>query len=188
MSAPGINSITTFAIKQRIPVFVFLVCTIGAGIVSFLNLNVEAYPDPVAPLIEVIAQASGRGAETIENNFTTSIEVAMEGIPNVEVVRSISLFGLCDVQVKFNFDTTYRDAKQEVINRLGDIGDLPGGVRPQLSPNSPVGEIYRYRLVGPPAYSLVDLKTLQDWVLQHHFRSLPGVLALTGWGGLQQKL
>ncbi len=183
MSAPSVNSIITFAIKQRTLVVVFLACVLGAGIVSFLNLNVEAYPDPVPPLIEVIAQASGRGAEEIEDNFTTSIEVAMEGIPNVDVVRSISLFGLSDVLVKFNFAYSYREAKQEVINRLGQIGGLPGGIQPQLSPNSPLGEIYRYRLVGPPGYSLVNLKTLQDWVMQRRFRSLPGVLALTGWGG-----
>ena len=183
MSAPIVNNIITFAIKQRTLVVVFLACILGAGIVSFLRLDVEDYPDPVPPLIEVIAQATGRGAEEIEDNFTTSIEVAMEGIPNVDVVRSISLFGLSDVLVKFNFAYSYREAKQEVINRLGQIGDLPGGIQPQLSPNSPLGEIYRYRLVGPPGYSLTNLKTLQDWVMQRRFRSLQNVLALTGWGG-----
>ena len=177
------NGIITFAIKQRILVVIFLISVLGAGFVSFLNLNIEAYPDPVPPLIEVIAQASGQSAEEIERYYTIPIEVAMEGIPNVKVIQSVSLFGLSDVLVNFTFGYSYREAKQEVINRLGEIGTLPGNVQPQLSPNSPVGEIYRYRLVGPPGYSLVNLKTLQDWVLQRRFKAVPGVIDVTGWGG-----
>ena len=177
------NGIITFAIKQRILVVIFLICVLGAGFVSFLNLNIEAYPDPVPPLIEVIAQASGQSAEEIERYYTIPIEVAMEGIPNVKVIQSVSLFGLSDVLVNFTFGYSYREAKQEVINRLGEIGTLPGNIQPQLSPNSPVGEIYRYRVVGPPGYSLVNLKTLQDWVLQRRFKAVPGVIDVTGWGG-----
>jgi cobalt-zinc-cadmium resistance protein CzcA len=177
------NGIITFAIKQRILVVIFLVSVLGAGFVSFLNLNIEAYPDPVPPLIEVIAQASGQSAEEIERYYTIPIEVAMEGIPNVKVIQSVSLFGLSDVLVNFTFGYSYREAKQEVINRLGEIGTLPGNIQPQLSPNSPVGEIYRYRVVGPPGYSLVNLKTLEDWVLQRRFKAVPGVIDVTGWGG-----
>ena len=177
------NGIITFAIKQRILVVIFLICTLGAGFVSFLNLNIEAYPDPVPPLIEVIAQASGQNAEEIERYFTIPIEVAMEGIPNVKVIQSVSLFGLADVLINFTFAEPYKSARQEVINRIGQIPPMPGGVVPSLSPNSPVGEIYRYRLVGPPGYSELDLKTLQDWILNRRFKAVPGVIDVTGWGG-----
>ena len=177
------NGLITFSIKQRVLVVIFLFCVLGAGFVSFLNLNIEAYPDPVPPLIEVIAQASGQDAEEIERYFTIPIEVAMEGIPNVKVIQSVSLFGLADVLINFTYGYSYPEAKQQVINRVSQIPPLPGGVAPALSPNSPVGEIYRYRLVGPPGYSILDLKTLQDWVLQRRFKAVPGVIDVTGWGG-----
>lgn len=101
------NAIILFSIKQRILVVIFLFCALGAGFVSFLNLNIEAYPDPVPPLIEVIAQASGQSADEIERYFTIPIEVAMEGVPNVKVIQSVSLFGLADVLINFTFTEPY---------------------------------------------------------------------------------
>ncbi|HEX8030784.1 MAG TPA: efflux RND transporter permease subunit, partial [Vicinamibacterales bacterium] len=88
-----------------------------------------------------------------------------------------------DVKLQFSFDYTYEEALQQVLNRLGQLTPLPGGVQPTISPLSPSGEIFRYRLVGPPNYSVLDLKTLQDWVLQRRFRSVPGVIDVTSWGG-----
>ena len=177
------NGLITFAIKQRILVTIFLLLVLGGGFVSFLNLNIEAYPDPVPPLVEVITQASGQSAEEIERYYTIPVEIGILGIPNIKAIRSISLFGLSDVKVQFTYDYTYEQAQQKVINNLAEIGTLPGGAQPQLSPTSPIGEIYRYRVVGPPGYSVLDLKTLQDWVLERRFKAVPGVIDVTGWGG-----
>jgi len=90
---------------------------------------------------------------------------------------------LSDVKVQFTYDFTYEQAEQWVINRLSQLGPLPNGAQPQISPVSPIGEIYRYRIVGPPGYSVMDLKTLQDWILERRFKAVPGVIDVTGWGG-----
>ncbi|HVJ52560.1 MAG TPA: CusA/CzcA family heavy metal efflux RND transporter [Aliidongia sp.] len=172
-----------FVLRQRVLMVVLMLFLFGAGIASFLQLNIEAYPDPVPPLVEVVTQSSGQSAEEIERYITIPIEVQLAGVPHVTTVRTISLFGLSDVKVQFSYDYTYEEAKQQVINQLGQLGSLPNGASPQISPTSPIGEIYRYRVVGPPGYSVADLKTLQDWVLERHFKALAGVTDVTGWGG-----
>jgi heavy metal efflux system protein len=177
------NGIVTFALKRPTIIVILTVLLIGAGIVCFTQLNIEAYPDPVPPLVEVITQSSGQSAEEIERYITIPIEIQMAGIPHVTSVRTISLFGLSDVRIGFTYDFTYEQAEQWVINRLSQLSPLPNGVVPQISPESPIGEIYRYRVVGPPGYSVMDLKTLQDWVLERRFKAVPGVVDVTGWGG-----
>jgi cobalt-zinc-cadmium resistance protein CzcA len=177
------NSIVNFALKRPTIVVILTVLLFGAGIVSFIQLNIEAYPDPVPPLVEVISQSSGQSAEEIERYITIPIEIQMAGIPHVTSVRTISLFGLSDVRIAFTYDFTYEQAEQRVINRLSQLPPLPNGVVPQISPESPIGEIYRYRVVGPAGYSVMDLKTLQDWVLERRFKAVPGVVDVAGWGG-----
>ncbi|HME29855.1 MAG TPA: CusA/CzcA family heavy metal efflux RND transporter, partial [Pseudolabrys sp.] len=114
---------------------------------------------------------------------TIPIETQTAGLPNLRSIRTISLYGLSDIKLQFNFDYTYEQALQQVLNRLSQLPPLLNGAQPQISPVSPIGEIYRYRLVGPPGYSVTDLKTLQDWILQRRFRAVPGVIDVTGWGG-----
>jgi cobalt-zinc-cadmium resistance protein CzcA len=177
------NSIIRFSLHRRGLMVLLLVILMGAGFFAFLKLNIEAYPDPVPPLVEVVTQNSGQSAEEIERYITIPIEVQMAGIPHVTSIRTISLFGLSDVKVQFSYDFTHDEAEQRVINRLTQLNGLPNGAQPQISPTSPIGEIYRYRLVGPPGYSVTDLKTLQDWVLQRKFKAVPGVIDVTGWGG-----
>ncbi|MBV9275009.1 MAG: efflux RND transporter permease subunit [Verrucomicrobia bacterium] len=177
------NSIVRFAIKQRMIIVVLTLFLFGAGIVSFTMLNIEAYPDPVPPLVEVITQSTGQSAEEIERYITIPVEIQMAGIPHVTSVRSISLFGLSDVRIAFTYDFTYDEAEQRVINRLSQLSPLPNGVVPQISPESPIGEIYRYRVVGPRGYSVMDLKTIQDWILERRFKAVPGVVDVSGWGG-----
>src|ERR1700722_19030268 len=177
------NHVVAFALRRRALVLVMMVAVFAAGIVGFLKLNIEAYPDPVPPLVEVITQSSGQSAEEIERYITIPIEIQMAGIPHVKSVRTISLFGLSDVKIAFTYDFTFDEAEQRVINRLSQLGGLPNGAQPQVSPTSPIGEIYRYRVTGPPNYSVTDLKTLQDWVLQRRFKGVPGVIDVTGWGG-----
>jgi len=177
------NAIVTFALRQRVLIVVLLVLMLTVGTASFLSLNIEAYPDPVPPLVDIVTQSTGQSAEEIERYITIPLEIQMAGIPNVQAIRTISLFGLSDVKVQFTYNFTYSQAEQWVTNRLSQLGSLPNGAQPQISPTSPIGEIYRYRVVGPPNYSVTDLKTLQDWVLQRRFKAVPGVIDVTGWGG-----
>ena len=177
------NRVVAFAIKQRVLMAGVLVLFIIIGIVGFMLLNIEAYPDPVPPLVDVITQSSGQSAEEIERYITIPIEVQLAGIPNVSVMRTVSLFGLSDVKLQFTYDVKYEEAEQRVINRLAQLPPLPNGAGPQISPSSPVGEIYRYRVVGPPGYSVTDLKTVQDWILERRFKAVPGVIDVNGWGG-----
>lgn len=177
------NAIVAFALRQRVFLALLLPVVLAAGIVGFLHLNIEAYPDPVPPLVDIVTQSSGQSAEEIERYITIPIEVQMAGIPHVTAIRTISLFGLSDVKVQFTYDFTYQQAEQWVINRLSALPQLPNGAQPQISPESPIGEIYRYRVVGPRGYSVTDLKTLEDWVLERRFKAVPGVIDVTGWGG-----
>jgi len=178
-----LNAIVSFALRQRVLMIVILCMVLAAGAASFLKLNIEAYPDPVPPLVDIVTQSTGQSAEEIERYITIPLEIQMAGIPNVQAIRTISLFGLSDVKVQFTYDFTYTQAEQWVTNRLSQLGSLPNGAQPQISPTSPIGEIYRYRVVGPPNYSVTDLKTLQDWVLERRFKAVPGVIDVTGWGG-----
>src|SRR5580698_3277187 len=173
------NRIVEFALRQR----VLVVVLIAGGVAAFLQLNIEAYPDPVPPLVDIVTQSSGQSAEEIERYITIPIEIQMAGIPHVTAVRSVSLFGLSDVKIQFTYDFTYDEAQQWVINRLSQLNPLPNNATPQISPESPIGEIYRYRVVGPPGMSTRDLKTIQDWMLERRFKGVPGVIDVTGWGG-----
>jgi heavy metal efflux system protein len=177
------NPLIAFALRQRVLVLLMFVALLGAGLVAFRVLNIEAYPDPVPPMVDVVTQSEGLSAEEIERYITIPIETQMSGMPHLSVIRTISLYGLSDVKLQFTFDFTYEEALQQVLNRLGQLPPLLNSAQPQISPSSPIGEIYRYRLVGPPGYSLLDLKTLQDWVLERRFRAVPGVIDVTGWGG-----
>jgi heavy metal efflux system protein len=177
------NGIVAFALRQRVLMVVLLVLMLGAGIMAFIKLNIEAYPDPVPPLVDIVTQSTGQSAEEMERYITIPIEIQMAGIPHITTVRTISLFGLSDVKVQFTYDFTYEQAEQWVINRLSQLSPMPNGAQPQISPASPIGEIYRYRVVGPPGYSVMDLKTIEDWILERRFKAVPGVIDVTGWGG-----
>src|ERR1700685_807054 len=172
-----------FALRQRVLIVILLVLVLAGGIVSFTLLNIEAYPDPVPPVVDLDTQSGGQSAEEIERYITIPIEVGMAGIPHVTAIRTISLFGLSDVKIQFTYDFTYDQAQQWVINRLGQLPPLPNGAPAQVSRESPIGEIYRYRVVGPPGYSVTDLKTIEDWILERRFKAVPGVIDVTGWGG-----
>jgi cobalt-zinc-cadmium resistance protein CzcA len=177
------NRVVELALRQRYLMAVLLVLMFAIGGFSFWKLNIEAYPDPVPPLIDIVTQSSGQSSEEIERYITIPIEIGMSGIPHVQVVRTISMFGLSDVKVQFTYDMTYEEAQQWVINRLAQLPPLPNGAQPQISPTSPTGEIFRYRVVGPPGYSVTDLKTIEDWMLERRFKAVPGVIDVTGWGG-----
>src|SRR5712675_2654908 len=177
------DRLVALAVNRRyLMVGMFIAVFIG-GLIAFKQLNIEAYPDPTPPMVDIVTQSPGLSAEEIERYITIPIETQVAGIKNLRTIRTISLYGLSDVKLQFSFDYTYDEALQQVLNRLSQLAPLPGNVQPGISPLSPIGEIYRYRLAGPPNYSALDLKTLQDWVLQRRFRAVPGVIDVTGWGG-----
>jgi heavy metal efflux system protein len=177
------NAVVAFALRQRVLMVLLLLFLFGVGIASFVKLNIEAYPDPVPPLVDIVTQNRGQSAEEIERYITIPIEIQMAGIPHVTAIRTISLFGLSDVKIQFTYDFTYYEAEQWVINRLAQLPPLPNGATPKISPWSPIGEIYRYQVTGPPGYTVTDLKTIEDWILERRFKAVPGIIDVTGWGG-----
>src|SRR3979411_1810196 len=177
------DRLVALAVSRRyLMVGLFAVVMIG-GLIAFKQLNIEAYPDPTPPMVDIVTQSPGLSSEEIERYITIPIETQVAGIKNLRTIRTISLYGLSDVKLQFTYDYTYDEALQQVLNRLSQLTGLPNGVQPRINPVSPIGEIYRYKLAGPPGYSVLDLKTLQDWVLQRRFRAVPGVVDVIGWGG-----
>jgi cobalt-zinc-cadmium resistance protein CzcA len=177
------NRMVAFALKQQALMLALFLFVCAAGQVSFLRLNIEAYPDPVPPLVDIVTQNPGQSAEEMERYVTIPLEIQMAGIPHVSAIRTISLFGLSDVKLQFTYDVTYDEAEQAAINQLAQLSSLPKGVNPQISPWSPIGEIFRYRVVGPKGYSVTDLRTIEDWQLERRFKAVPGVVDVNGWGG-----
>ncbi|UGY13028.1 efflux RND transporter permease subunit [Bradyrhizobium septentrionale] len=177
------DRLVALAVNRRYLMVAMFVAVFIGGLLAFKQLNIEAYPDPTPPMVDIVTQSPGLSAEEIERYITIPIETQVAGIKNLKTIRTISLYGLSDVKLQFSFDYTYDEALQQVLNRLSQLAPLPGNVLPGISPLSPIGEIFRYRLKGPPNYSVLDLKTLQDWVLQRRFRAVPGVIDVTGWGG-----
>jgi len=156
-----LRKVIEVSLAQRTMVLAVLVCFLGAGAVAFHQLNIEAYPEPSPPMMEIITQNPGQSAEEIELYTTISIKIVVAGLPGLQYVRTTSLYGLSNVKVQFAYGTDYYFDLQQVLNRLNTL-TLPNDVQPAISPQNAVGEVYRYQLIGPPGYSLTELKTLQD--------------------------
>lgn len=177
-----IRAIIAWSLHNRLIVILGVLGLIGVGVYSALHLNVEAYPDPTPPLVEVITQNPGASPEEMERLVGIPIETALNGMPGLVDLRSTSIAGLNDIKCQFAYGTDYWAARQEVLNRIHAVDNLPAGVQPELSPWSPTGEIVRYVLEGP-AYTTNQLKAVQDWVLNRAFKQVPGVIDVTGFGG-----
>jgi cobalt-zinc-cadmium resistance protein CzcA len=185
-----VRKLIEWALNNPLVVVLLAIALVLIGTFSFLNVNVEAYPDPAPAIVEVVAQFPGASAEEVERQVTIPLEVTFAGMPGLKSIRSQSLFGLCDLKMNWNYRYTYEQARQEVINRLATLSQpLPSGVNPAISPESPTGEIYRYILKAPKdpsghdLYALNDLKALQDWVLEREFRTVPRIVDVTSFGG-----
>jgi heavy metal efflux system protein len=184
-----IRKLIAWSLDNPLIVIMLALGLVGYGLYSFREVNVEAYPDPAPAIIEVIAQYPGASAEEVERLVTVPLEVTLSGMPKLKYLRSKSLFGLSHLRIQFEYGHDYDKARQEVINRLQFTQQLPPGVTPQLSPQSPTGEIYRYTLRSPKdeggkdIYTLNDLKALQDWVLEREFRRVPRIIDITSRGG-----
>ncbi len=151
------------------------------GTLAYQNLDIEAYPDPVAPEVEIITQPVGWGAEEVERYVTVPLETGLNGMPGLDVCRSISIFELSDIKCYFNWDTELRWDRQEVLNRLQMV-TLPNNLQPGLSPENPIGEIFRYTVTGP-GYDTNEIKAVEDWVLERAFKQVEGVIDVASFGG-----
>ena len=181
-SASVINRIVASSLRQRFLVILATVLLIGAGTWSLDRLPVEAYPDLSPPMVEIITQWPGHAAEEVERLITVPIEVEMNGIPKMTILRSISLYGLSDVRLSFRDGTDNYFARQQVFERIPDLS-LPAGVTPSVAPLfSPSGLIYRYVLQSPDR-SPLELKTIEDWIVERQYKSVPGVADDSGLGG-----
>src|SRR5215469_1601806 len=181
-TATLINRIVGGALEQRILVLMATLILIGAGWRAIERLPVDAYPDLSPPRVEIITQWQGHASEEVERLITVPIEREMNGIPRLATVRSISLYGLSDVILTFDEGTDNYFARQQAFNRMGDLS-LPSGVTPSVSPlASPSGLIYRYVLQSPDR-SATELKTIEDWIVEPAYRSVPGVADDSGFGG-----
>ena len=177
-----IHRIVQGALKQRFLILMLTVFIGVAGAVSFQRMPVDAYPDLSPPMVEIITQWPGHAAEEIERLVTLPIEVEMNGVPKMEIQRSISLYGLSDIILTFDEDTDDYFARQVVFQRLSEV-QLPNGVTPGLAPLfSPSGLVYRYVLESPDR-SPQELKTYEDWVIERQYKQVPGVADDSGFGG-----
>lgn len=168
-------------LRYRVIAIIGMAAWLAAGTWALLRLDVEAYPDPSPPLVDVITQNPSWSAEEMEQQVTVPIETALNGIPQLQYVRSISIFGLSDVKLYFDFDSDYFRDRQEVLNRLQTV-TLPQNLQPQLSPWSAIGEIYRYQLKGE-GYSLNEIKAVEDWFVRRELKEVPGIVDVTTFGG-----
>lgn len=180
-----IERIVRFVLATPAAAILLALGLVGIGSYSYGQLNIEAYPNPVPPLVEVIAQPPGWSAEETERYVTIPLEVGLAGMPGLDHVRSQSLFGLADVKCYFKWGTKYEDARQEVINRLQFVS-LPQGIQSTISPWNAIGEVFRYTVEGK-GYSVQDLKTAQDWILERQFKQVPGVADVVSYGGEQKQ-
>jgi len=177
-----IHHFVQFALRQRFLVLMLVLLVVVAGALSFQRMPVDAYPDLSPPIVEIITQWPGHAAEEIERLVTLPIEVEMNGAPHMAVMRSISLYGLSDVSMTFQESTDDYFARQVVFERLADV-QLPSGVTPGMSPLfSPSGLVYRY-VIESPDRSPQELKTIEDWVVERAYKSVPGVADDSGFGG-----
>lgn len=178
----AIHRIVRAALAQPLLTAILSIALVGGGIWSFLRLPVDAYPDLSPPQVEIISQWPGHAAEEVERLITVPAEAGMNGTPNLKVMRSVSLYGLSDVVLTFEDGTDNYFARQQVFERLPDL-ELPSDVSPGVVPlSSPSGLVYRY-VIQSPDRSPMELKNIQDWVLEKQYRSVAGVADMSSLGG-----
>src|SRR5215470_3701999 len=183
-----IRALVDFALGNRLLVLALATLLFIWGIVSFRSLPVEAYPDVANNYVQVITQWPGISAEQIEQQVTIPIEIAMNGIPHLEHLRSTSLFGLSSIMLIFDDESQNDWNRQKVLERLTQVS-LPANLQPQIGTDySPVGQIYWYTLRSTnPKYDLMELKSIEDWVLEKQFKSVPNVVDVSSLGGITRE-
>jgi heavy metal efflux system protein len=183
-----IRKVVDFALNSRFLVLVVAILLFVWGIISFRSLPIEAYPDVANNYVQVITQWPGRAAEEVEQQVTIPIEIVMNGLPHLQHLRSTSLMGLSSLILIFDDSSDNDWNRQKVLERLSTV-TLPQGLQPQIgSDYSPVGQIYWYTLRSTnPRFDLMELKALQDWVLEKQFKSVPNVVDVVSFGGITRE-
>ncbi|MGB7764397.1 MAG: efflux RND transporter permease subunit, partial [Candidatus Acidiferrales bacterium] len=177
-----IHRIVEFALRQRFLILLFVVALIIGGSISFQHMPVDAYPDLSPPMVELITQWPGHAPEEVERLITIPLEVEMNGVPHMRVMRSISLYDLSDIIMTFDEGTDDYFAREVVFERLADV-TLPAGITPSMAPlSSPSDLVYRY-VIESPDRSPQELKTFEDWVIERGYKGVPGVADDSGFGG-----
>src|SRR5271165_6093793 len=177
-----IAKLVSFALQQRFVIVIASLALMIWGAYSFQKLPIDAYPDLSPPHVEIITQWPGHAAEEIERLVSIPIEIEMNGIPRLDSLRSISLYGLSSVQMNFEYNTDPYFVREQAFERVGNA-TMPSGVTPSLSPlYSPSGLIYRY-VVQSPDRTPQELKTIEDWVLERSYKAVQGVADDSGFGG-----
>ena len=179
-----IQAIIAFSLNNRYLILLATVLLLVWGGISFHNLPVEAYPDVANNYVQVITQWPGRAAEEVEQQVTVPLEIVMNGIPHLDSLRSVSIFGLSSIMMIFDDESVNDANRQKVLERLSQVS-LPNNLQPVIGSDwSPVGQIYFYTLKSTnPSIDLMDLKSLEDWVLEKQFRSVPNVVDVSSFGG-----
>jgi cobalt-zinc-cadmium resistance protein CzcA len=178
-----IKAILAFGLTRRTIVMLGLLVFIATGVIAFLKLNIEAYPNPAPVILEITAQAPGLSAEEMERYFTVPMEIGLYPTPGIDNIRSTSFYGLSFVRVTFKYGVDYYFAYTQAALSLQQNVNLPANQVPQIQQSSLVGEIYRYQVVGPPHFGLTNLRTIQDWVVLRRLMTVPGVAQVNSWGG-----
>ncbi len=178
-----LKALVTFGLTRRPIVILLLLAFIVGGGIAFTKLSIEAYPNPAPVILEITAQSAGLSAEEMERLYTIPMEVGLAPTPGVNNIRSTSFYGLSFVRVTFNYGVDYYFALQQAQISLLQNVSLPNNVQPQIQASSLVGEIYRYQVTGPKHIGITNLRTIQDWILQRRFLTVPGVVQVNTWGG-----
>src|ERR1700733_4215814 len=183
-----IRRLVDFALDNRFIVLTVAVVLLFWGAISFHNLPVEAYPDVADNYVQIITQWPGRAAEEVEQQVTIPIEIQMNGIPHLTHLRSVSLFGLSSLTLIFDDESSNDWNRQKVLERLSQV-TLPANLQPQMGTDySPVGQIFFYTLKSTnPQYDVMTLKSLEDWVLEKQFKSVPNVVDVSSFGGITRE-
>jgi cobalt-zinc-cadmium resistance protein CzcA len=168
-----LRNVIAFCLARRPLVLISFAAFLGLGYAAFTVLNIEAYPDPAPPIIEIIAQYPGQSPEEMERYVTIPIEIAIASTPGLKYLRSNTVYALSFIRIQFEYGRDYYFVRQQTINRLKDAV-LPPNVQPVISPAGGISEIFRYQLKGPPEIDVMQLKTLQDWVVERRLRIVPG--------------
>src|ERR1700722_19052398 len=179
-----ISKLLDFALESRFLILAVTLLLLVWGAVSFHQLPVEAYPDVADNYVEIITQWPGISAEQIEQQVTVPLEIGMNGIPHLTHLRSFSLFGLSDVKLVFDDDSNNDWNRERTLERLSQV-TLPPGVQPQMGTDwSPVGQIYFFTLHSTnPQYDPMELKSLEDWVIEKNFKAVENVVDVASFGG-----
>jgi cobalt-zinc-cadmium resistance protein CzcA len=177
-----LRNLIAFCLSRRPLVLISFAAFLALGYAAFTVLNIEAYPDPTPPIIEIIAQNPGQSPEEMERYVTIPIEIAVASTPGLRFIRSNTVYGLSFIRLQFEYGRDYYFVRQQTVNRLAGA-TLPQGVQPVISPAGGISEIMRYELRGPPEMDVMQLKTLQDWVVERKLRIVSGIADVIVLGG-----